>query len=118
MNEIKIDSHRMHDAIEDMKKTLDSLEHKANVVINIPEINAMNPLVDMYHSHADNTCRWGGWTATFQFDKCYARIFDTCRVYFVHYDDNYLNGRKDELVPYYNDGDLIKIFKEHVDFLK
>lgn len=118
MNEIKIDSHSMQNAIADMTKTLGNLEHKAGVVTNIPEINAMNPSVYLDHFYADKTCAWSGWTATFQFDKCYARIFDTCRVYFVHYDDTYLNGRKDELVPYYSDEELIKIFKEHVDFLK
>lgn len=118
MNEIKIDSHRIHNAIEDLQKELVNLEHKANVVINIPEINAMNPIVEMCRIQSDRQCNWNGWTATFQFEKCYARIFDSCRVYFVHYDDVYLGGRKDELVPYYNDEELVKIFKEHVDFLK
>jgi hypothetical protein len=36
----------------------------------------------------------------------------------VHHDDVYGTGRKEELVPYYNDEQLVEEFKKHIEFLK
>lgn len=117
MNKIKIVTKSMERSIQSLQAELARLTHYGEIVASIPEINELNPNVYLDHVNGDNV--WGGgWTTTFQFDRCYARVYDNCRVRLVHYDDDYLNGRKEELVPYHSDDELIKIFKEHADFLK
>lgn len=116
MNEIKIDTHSMENQIVSMKEELERLKHKGEVVIAIPEINELNPIVFLDKAHID---KWGThWSVTLQFDKCYARIVDNCRILFVHYDDYDLGGRKEDFVTYYDDNQLVEQFKKHVDFLK
>lgn len=85
------------------------------MVIAIPEINEMNPLVFLDMADIE---KWGRhWSVTLQFDKCYARIVDNCRILFVHFDDYYMGGRREELVPYHSDEELVEEFKKHVEFL-
>lgn len=117
MNEIKIDTHSMENQIISMKEELERLKHRAEIVIAIPEINEMNPNVFFdKNSPQDN---WGtSWCVLLEFDKCYACIYDMCRIKFVHYDDNYLGGRKEDFVTYYDDNQLVEQFKNHVEFLK
>lgn len=117
MNEIKIDTHSMENQISSMKAELERLKHKGEVVNAIPEINEMNPIVYLDKSAAQKN--WGdAWCVTYQFDKCYARIFDCCRILFVHFDDEYMGGRKEDFVTYYDDDQLVEQFKKHVEFLK
>jgi len=47
-----------------------------------------------------------------------ARIFDNCRILFVHNDDEYGNGHEEELVIAYEDENVVNEFKNHVEFLK
>lgn len=116
MNEIKIDSHSMENEILSLQEEMKRLKHKGEVVIAIPEINEMNPLVFLDMTDIE---KWGRhWSVTLQFDKCYARIVDNCRILFVHFDDYYMGGRKAELVPYHSDEELVDEFKKHVEFLK
>ena len=116
MKEIKIDSHSMENTILSLQAEMDRLKHKGEVVIAIPEINEMNPIVFLDKAHIE---KWGNhWSVTLQFDKCYARIVDNCRILFVHFDDCDMNGRQEELVPYYSDEQLIEEFKKHVEFLR
>ena len=117
MNEIKVNTKSMENSIQSLQAELARLTHFGEVVASIPEINEMNPNVYLDHTSGDKV--WGGgWTCTVEFEKCYARIYDSCRIRFVHYDDEYMNGRKEELVPFYEDDQLIAEFKKHVDFLK
>lgn len=117
MNEIKIDTKSMESFIKSYNDELARLTHYGEVVAAIPEINEMNPSIFLDNARGDSV--WGGgWTCTLQFDKCYARIYDTCRIRFVHYDNEYLNGRKEELVTFYDDEQLVEAFKKYVDFLK
>ena len=116
MNEIKLDCHSMENTILSLQEEMNRLKHKGELVIAIPEINEMNPLVFLDKADIE---KWGRhWSVTLQFDKCYARIVDNCRILFVHFDDYYMGGRKEELVPYYSDEQLVEEFKKHVDFLK
>lgn len=116
MNEIKIDSHSMENRIQSLQAEMDRLKHKGEVVVAIPEINEMNPTV--FLDIADIN-KWGrNWSVTLQFDKCYARIVDNCRILFVHFDDYDMGGRQEELVPYYSDEQLVEEFKKHVEFLR
>lgn len=116
MNIIKIDTHSMENQIISLKQEFERLKHRGEVVSAIPEINEMNPTVFLDMADIE---KWGrNWSVTLQFDKCYARIVDDCRILFVHFDDNYMNGRKEELVPYYSDEQLVEEFKKHVEFLK
>ena len=116
MNEIKIDSHSMENQIHSLQEEMNRLKHKGEVVVAIPEINELNPIVFLDKADIE---KWGRhWSVTLQFDKCYARIVDNCRILFVHFDDYYMGGRKEELVPYHSDEELVEQFKKHVDFLR
>ena len=113
MNEIKIDCRSIESSIRSLQEEKDRLKHRGELVLSIPEINEMNPIVCFDRASYKN---WGNsWTVTLQFDKCYARIFDSCRILFVHYD---LGGRRDDFVTYYSDEQLVEEFKKHVEFLK
>ena len=117
MNIIKIDTHSMENQIVSLKQEFERLKHRGEIVCAIPEINEMKPNVFLdQNSPRDN---WGtSWCVTVEFDKCYACIYDMCRIKFVHYDDQYMNGRKEELVPYHSDEELVEEFKKHADFLR
>lgn len=117
MNTIKIDTHSMENQIISMKEQFERLKHRGEIVSAIPEINEMNPTVFLDQSSPQDN--WGpSWCVTFQFDKCYACVYDMCRIKFVHFDDGYMNGRKEDFVTYYDDDQLVEQFKKHVDFLK
>lgn len=117
MNEIKIKSDSMASFIKSLQDEMERLVHYGEVVAAVPEINEMKPDVFLDHTNGDNV--WGGgWTVVFQFDNCYARIYDSCRIRFVHFDDPYMSGRKEELVPYHSDEELVEEFKKHANFLK
>lgn len=117
MKKIEIDTHRMVNSIQSLKEELERLTRRGELVAAIPEINALNPEVYVTRARAD--MNWGdAWCVTFQFDRCYARIFDCCRILFVHVDDEYGNGYKEELVTAYEDEDFVKEFKNHAEFLK
>ena len=116
MNQIGINTKSMENRIHSLLTEMNNLKHRGEVVAAIPEINEMNPDVFLDMAHIKN---WGdNWTVTFEFDKCYARITDNCRILFVHYDDYDMGGRQEELVPYYSDEQLVEEFKKHVEFLK
>lgn len=116
MNQISINTNSMENRIHSLLTEMNNLRHRGELILSIPEINEMKPDVFLDNAHIEN---WGdNWTVTFQFDKCYARITDNCRIQFVHHDDVYGTGRKEELVPYYNDEQLVEEFKKHVEFLK
>ncbi len=110
MNDIHVETKSVTKFIERLNAEIGRLKHMADVVCAIPEINAMNPTV-----YLDND---NGWLVVFQFVKCWATVNDTCRARFVHYDSNYMDGRKEDVVPFYNDEDLITAFKNHVEFLR
>ena len=117
MNEIKINSTSIEREIESLQNEMKRLQHMGEVAVNIPEINEMKPDVSFDKVEGDKL--WcGGWTVTLQFDKCYARIYDSCRIRFVHFDDTYFNGRKEELSVYHDEETLTKAFKNHIEFLK
>ena len=116
MKQIEINTRSMVNSIRSLEDELERLKHRGEIVCAIPEINEMNPDVFLDKVRIEN---WGdNWTVTFQFDKCYARITDNSRIQFVHHDDVYGTGRKEELVPYYSDEQLVEEFKKHVEFLK
>lgn len=116
MNQISINTRSMVNSIRSLTEELERLKHRGEIVCAIPEINEMKPYVFLDEAHIEN---WGdNWTVTFQFDKCYARITGNCQIQFVHHDDVYGTGRKEELVPYYDDKQLVEEFKKHVEFLK
>ena len=116
MNNIAIDNHSMKNFIESYQEELERLMHNGEVVNAIPEINEMNPTV--FLDRSSYKCRGDLWAVTYQFEKCYARIFDNGQILFVHFDDKHMRGRKEEFVTYYNDKQLVEEFKKHVDFLK
>lgn len=111
MNEIKINTASIDHAIESLQNERNRLWHMGEAALSIPEINEMKPDVFFDEVH-------GGWTVTFQFAKCYARIYDSCRIRFVHSDDEYFSGCKEELSVYHDEETLIQAFKEHIEFLK
>lgn len=116
MNEINIDCRSIETSIRSLEEEKERLKLRGEIVLAIPEINAMNPNVFIDRASIPNFGT--NWTVTFQFDKCYARITDSCRIQFVHFDDEYMHGRVEELVPYYNDEQLVEEFIKHVEFLK
>jgi hypothetical protein len=117
MNEITINDRSMRDSIAFMQAELERLKLRGEIVCAIPEINEMKPNVFIDKSRPQDN--WGSsWGVTFQFDKCYACVYDMCRIKFVHFDDNYMNGRQEDFVTYYNDEQLVEEFKKHVEFLK
>ena len=115
MNEIKIDCRSIESSIRSLQEEMGRLKHRGELVLAIPEINEMNPIV--YFDRATYKCWGNSWTVTLQFDKCYARIFDSCRILFVHYDDYELGGRQEDFVSYHSDEELVEEFKKHVEFL-
>lgn len=116
MNEIKIDCRSIETSIVSLQAEKERLKLRGEKVLAIPEINQMNPIV--YFDRASYKGWGNSWTVTFQFDKCYARIFDSCRILFVHYEDYDLGGRQEDFVPYHSDEELVEEFKKHVEFLK
>jgi hypothetical protein len=94
---------------------MDRLKHRGELVLSIPEINEMKP--DVFTDRV-RTGSYENWSMTLQFDRCYARIFDNCRVMFVHFDNEYMHGRKEEVNTFYDDDQLVEAFKNHVEFLK
>lgn len=115
MKKIEIDTRSMTNAIKSYQDELERLKHYVEVAVAVPEINEMNP--DVFTDRV-RTGSYEKWSMTLQFDRCYARIFDTCRVMFVHFDDEYGNGRKEEVNTFYDDNQLVEAFKNHVEFLK
>lgn len=116
MNQISINTNSMENMIHSLLAEMNNLRHRGELILSIPEINEMNPDVFLDKARIEN---WGdNWTVTFQFDKCYARITDNSRIQFVHHDDVYGTGRKEEIVSYYSDEQLVEEFKKHVEFLK
>lgn len=115
MNKIEIDTRSMTNAIKSYQDELERLKHYAEVAVAVPEINEMKP--DVFTDRV-RTGSYESWSMTLQFDRCYARIFDNCRVMFVHFDNEYMHGRKEEVNTFYDDDQLAEAFKNHVEFLK
>lgn len=111
MKNIVIDTHSMDNYIVSLKEELERLKTRARAVLGIPEIADMDPKV--YLDRDDYN-----WRVVFAFEKCYAYFADNCRATFVHYDDGFMNGRKEETVTYYEDDQLVAEFRKHVEFLK